>query len=204
MSNELTSLETLAYRINEQQARIEQAWSTTLERAKEAGELLIEAKRLAGHGNWLTWLESNCRVSASMAEKYVKIARGWDALSDENAERVPYLSIRDAVKLLAKPRKRAEQPPVVIEGNVVEVVPPLDGLSPRELVGHLEGALLSLEPAERLREVNIALTRLADFRTKQCQKPTTMRETIDGWNATPLPEMPKARWRATPPGKAKG
>lgn len=53
MNQQLVSLDALAIRINEQQARIEQAWGMTLELAKQAGELLIEAKRLAGHGNWL-------------------------------------------------------------------------------------------------------------------------------------------------------
>lgn len=120
MSNDLISLEALAHRINEQQDRIEQAWGITLERAKQAGEMLMEAKRLAGHGNWLPWLETHCRVSASMAEKYVKIAKGWDMLVGENPEHVPNLSIRDAVKLLAKPR-----PPKTDSPTTIDAIPDL-------------------------------------------------------------------------------
>lgn len=46
MNQHLVSLDALAIRINEQQEQIEQAWGMTLELAKQAGEMLIEAKRL--------------------------------------------------------------------------------------------------------------------------------------------------------------
>jgi hypothetical protein len=36
----------------------ERAKLTSLERAKEAGSRLSEAKQLLGHGNWLDWLKT--------------------------------------------------------------------------------------------------------------------------------------------------
>lgn len=185
MSQHLVSLDALAIRINEQQEQIEQAWGMTLELAKQAGEMLIEAKRLAGHGNWLPWLEANCRVSASMAEKYMKIAKGWDLLAAGNPEHVPNLSIRDAVKLLAKPRSsKAEAPPTIdAEFSEVAVEPthPSDPLS--ILVDQLEAEFLSTPFKEREAAVEQVIERLSAFRDRHCAKTTTlaqMREELSG------------------------
>lgn len=68
MTDLVLSLNTLAQQINDRQAQIEDAVGQALLRAREAGELLIEAKKQVGHGKWLPWLEANCTVSASMAE----------------------------------------------------------------------------------------------------------------------------------------
>lgn len=176
MNQHLVSLDALAIRINEQQAQIEQAWGMTLELAKQAGEMLIEAKRLAGHGNWLSWLETNCRVSASMVEKYMKIAKGWDMLAAGNPEHVPNLSIRDAVKLLAKPRTPKAETPPTIDAEFSEVVTepaaPPDPMS--ALVDQLEAEFLRIPFKEREVAVEKVIERLSAFRDRHCAKTTTL------------------------------
>lgn len=185
MSQQLVSLDALAIRINEQQEQIEQAWGMTLELAKQAGEMLIEAKRLAGHGNWLPWLETHCRVSASMAEKYMKIAKGWDTLAAGNPEYVPNLSIRDAVKLLAKPRTPKAETPPTIDAEFSEVVegsmPASDPLS--TLVDQLEAEFLSIPFKKREAAVEQVIERLFAFKDTYCAATTTLtklRETFPG------------------------
>lgn len=185
MNQHLVSLDALAIRINEQQEQIEQAWGMTLELAKQAGEMLIEAKRLAGHGNWLPWLEAKCRVSASMAEKYMKIAKGWDLLAAGNPEHVPNLSIRDAVKLLTKPRSPKAEVPPTIDAEFSEVAaestPPSDPLS--ALVDQLEAEFRLIPFKEREAAVEQVIERLCSFRDRHCAATTTLtklRETFPG------------------------
>lgn len=185
VNQHLVSLDALAIRINQQQEQIEQAWGMTLELAKQAGEMLIEAKRLAGHGNWLPWLETNCRVSASMAEKYMKIAKGWDTLAAGNPEHVPNLSIRDAVKLLAKPRSSKVETPPTIDAEFSEVVaePPPSKDPMSALVDQLEAEFLRIPFKEREPAVEQALERLFSFKDVYCAPTTTLtrlRETFPG------------------------
>jgi hypothetical protein len=81
-----------------QQARA--AAQSTLEHARRAGELLIEAKARLPHGSWLPWLAEHCgAVSPRMAQYYMKIASDWDRLASK-AKRVSHLPIRQAVRLL--------------------------------------------------------------------------------------------------------
>lgn len=183
MSKELVDLQGLAVRINEQQARIEQAWGMTLELAREAGELLREAKRAVGHGNWLPWLEANCRVSASMAGKYMKIAKGWPELVAENTEHVPNLSIRDAMKLLAKPREPKVGMPEVVDADFTEVVsagspepsaPLADPIT--LLMDQLEAEFLRSPFRGRDVLVEGAIDRLSNFQHRHCSFLTTLTE----------------------------
>ena len=46
-----------------------------LQHAMAAGDRLIEAKRLAGHGNWLLWLRGNYWMSVDTAHIYMRIAK---------------------------------------------------------------------------------------------------------------------------------
>lgn len=200
MNQQLISLDVLALRINEQQDKIELAWGITLERAKEAGELLIEAKRLVGHGKWLPWLETNCRVCASMAEKYVKIAKGWDVLAGGDTEHVPNLSIRDAVKLLAKPRPAKEPEPTTIDADFTEVVEVVETPAvpepsaidtPMELLAHLEAVFLRLPVSDRGKAVEEAIDRLYGFKDQHCSSTTTLTKLREEFPSIPARDLRK-------------
>lgn len=79
--------------------------ASALEYAKQAGELLSEAKAQLPHGEWLPWLEAQCpSISARVAQGYMRIAREWPKLLDaaaQNETAVSYLPIRDALTILA-------------------------------------------------------------------------------------------------------
>ena len=60
------SLNDLAVRINEKHRACEASLSARLERAMEAGELLLKAKAGIGHGGWLAWLDEHCEAGRRM------------------------------------------------------------------------------------------------------------------------------------------
>jgi Protein of unknown function (DUF3102) len=63
-------LPVLAATINEHLEAAEAATRRGLEHAIAVGALLIEAKELVAHGEWLPWLQANCRVSERSAQVY--------------------------------------------------------------------------------------------------------------------------------------
>ena len=78
------------------------AMSTALDHAKRAGDLLNSAKEQAKHGEWLPWLATNCPgLSARTAQGYMRIAREWPRVQEANTKRASYLSIREALAVLA-------------------------------------------------------------------------------------------------------
>ena len=71
------SLDDLAQRIKTEHQEIIGAKRNIVERAMKAGDLLIQAKANAGHGNWLNWLKANCvGISERTANVYMKLAEG--------------------------------------------------------------------------------------------------------------------------------
>lgn len=91
----------LAGRINEEHQLCEQSFREGLQHAIGAGELLIEARALCKHGEWLDWLTANCEVSERTAQAYMRVARNRDLLGAK-AQHVADLSFHDAVMLLAE------------------------------------------------------------------------------------------------------
>ena len=87
-------LRALAERINRAHERCLGHARMTVEAAVEAGTLLIEAKRLCGHGGFLEWVEANCGVTARQAQRYMKVARG--AL-DGKYDATSHLTITEAI-----------------------------------------------------------------------------------------------------------
>jgi Protein of unknown function (DUF3102) len=71
-------LPVLAATINEHLEAAETATRRGLEHAIAAGLLLIEAKELVAHGEWIPWLKANCRLSPRQAQVYMRLARNRD------------------------------------------------------------------------------------------------------------------------------
>jgi hypothetical protein len=105
MTAELT-LTTLAGKINAAHAACEGAFTESLQHARRAGELLTQAKGQVEHGAWLPWLEAHCDFAPRTAQLYMRIYRQWDELA--NAQRVAYLSVRDAGEVLSAPTSSRE------------------------------------------------------------------------------------------------
>src|SRR6266516_4307726 len=101
------SLAVLAVRIREENDAAEAAKGAAIvaarkgiEHALAAGSLLLEAKALVPHGQWLPWLAENCpTVSERMAQRYMLIARNRPELESQKRH-VSDLSLREAVRLL--------------------------------------------------------------------------------------------------------
>jgi phage N-6-adenine-methyltransferase len=98
MSSKLVASPTaLAARIQAAHEAAQSAMRSAVSYAFEAGKLLMEAKKLVGHGNWESWVRESCGFSERTAQGYMRLAR----LDPEKAQRVALLSLRDALKALA-------------------------------------------------------------------------------------------------------
>jgi len=98
------SLLELAAEIQDAHAAFVSKASASLEYARQAGALLIEAKALVAHGEWLPWLATNCTdITARTAQGYMTISREWSRLQEIQEKRngVSSLSLRKALSLLA-------------------------------------------------------------------------------------------------------
>ena len=96
------SLSGLAVQINDQHDRAVEHAKTSLEHARNTGELLQQAKKQVPHGQWLTWLSTNCKVSPRQSQRYLKVASNWTAITENDA--ASYLTIDKAIaRTTAKP-----------------------------------------------------------------------------------------------------
>lgn len=105
MANKLTTTELpdIGKRIRDLHIEAWAGYDRALERARDAGLLLIEAKPLVGHGKWESWVSSNCRFESPQATKYMRIASQWDEIQQKRTSGSP-LSINAAARLIAKPK----------------------------------------------------------------------------------------------------
>src|SRR5215831_1048294 len=69
------SLADLAARIRAEHEKVVLALKRGVERAIAAGDLLIEAKALLKHGQWLPWLRDDVGIPARTATRYMELAR---------------------------------------------------------------------------------------------------------------------------------
>jgi hypothetical protein len=127
-----STLDTLITEINTLYGQLERAEQvavsaarSALEFAKEMGGKLLEAKKVAGHGNWEKVREqilsprTGRAIPSSTATLYQRIFERWEEL-ETNA----VATIREASEALKKPRLKsanvAEMQPVVYEKSLVD------------------------------------------------------------------------------------
>jgi glycine cleavage system regulatory protein len=101
MSDLVPHLAELANKINAEHQQAETAMRAGLEHAKNAGELLMQAKAQCRHGEWLPWLGANVRFSERTVQAYMRIAKRWGEL-ESKAQGLADLTFEDGLKLLAK------------------------------------------------------------------------------------------------------
>ena len=70
---------------------------TSIEKAVEAGRLLIEAKDALPHGGWLPWLR-DVGITPRTAQRYVRLA----AIPPDKYDTVSHLGIKGALDAIAK------------------------------------------------------------------------------------------------------
>ena len=77
------TLPQLAEQANYHHEQCTAAASNALEHALRAGELLLKAKGLVDHGEWLPWLEKNFQGSQRTAQVYMGVARDYPKLGQK-------------------------------------------------------------------------------------------------------------------------
>ncbi len=103
LKNSTAVLADIAKKIDVEQEAIQSAFAMSLTHAIEAGELLLKAKKVVSHGEWLSWLKLNCIVSARLAQTYMRLAREREQIEAKCADSA-LLSNDSALKLLASPK----------------------------------------------------------------------------------------------------
>jgi hypothetical protein len=105
------SLDDLAQRIKTEHQEIMGAKRNIVERAMKAGDLLIQAKAKAGHGNWLNWLKTNCvGISERTANVYMKLADGRATIEEKlKSAATADLTINEALRSLVEEAPEAAE-----------------------------------------------------------------------------------------------
>lgn len=94
-------LEALPAEIGAELQAAEADCRSALGHAIAAGEKLIEAKQLVGHGVWQDWLRENFDAADRQARRYMQLAAERTRVSDLG-------SIRKAIALLNEPKPRRD------------------------------------------------------------------------------------------------
>jgi hypothetical protein len=157
------SVPDLARAINEKVAQMAISARTSLARAIEIGELLIEAKRRLAHGKFEKWRDDHCQLSPATARRCMEFAEKRPELEKQLAAKTLNLSdlnLTAARRLLAKPPEKEKKPEptpadhyVEIEGNLIEALKDLDydlakGCADRT-IGALNDTVEDIESAQR-------------------------------------------------------
>jgi hypothetical protein len=78
------------------------ACRTTLDHARRVGDLLREAKRFIGHGNFIRWVNEKVPFSPRTAQDYMCISARWAEVQGlANTRPAAYLGLREGLRLLA-------------------------------------------------------------------------------------------------------
>src|SRR5271165_5330168 len=94
------SLPDLAARIRAEHEAVSVALKESVRHAIAAGELLIEAKRKLGHGQWLPWLRDHCTISERTAQLYMRVAKNRAEIENQMRSGVADLSLNEVAALL--------------------------------------------------------------------------------------------------------
>lgn len=105
MTNNITNtrLETIASTINNTHQEVEAALQEGYKKAVLIGDLLLEAKKLIGFGNWLGWCSNNCAFSERTAQNYMRLAQHHPELA--KSATIADLSYKQALHLLTEPKE---------------------------------------------------------------------------------------------------
>jgi len=75
------------------------AMRQSLSHALAAGDMLMEAKSLVEHGEWLPWLAENCPIPKRTAQLYMRLAKHRELIEAKSAD-VAHLALQGAVELI--------------------------------------------------------------------------------------------------------
>jgi len=155
--SDIVPLLDLAAAINAEHAAALEHARSAVQRARRAGELLLEAKEQCAYGEWLSWLKDRCPdVSERQAQRYMLLARAC-LESPEKAAELEALTLRGALEslksdtvsdLAAAPRKSVAE--LVIDARLEVLTRELERITAEHdrdrpimrggLPGHMEAA----------------------------------------------------------------
>jgi hypothetical protein len=113
----VATLAELAVEINAEHGQVETALRDGVAHAKRAGVLLLEAKARVPHGNWLSWLEQNCKTTSRTAQRYMQLADRWDEIVSKGGDT---FGLHRALRLVSAP----DNDPDVPNASSVSYLPP--------------------------------------------------------------------------------
>ncbi|EGE59343.1 UNVERIFIED_ORG: hypothetical protein GGI63_005948 [Rhizobium esperanzae] len=105
---ESNRLPVLAAGINAEHDECLAAMRQSLAHALAAGDMLVEAKSLVLHGQWLPWLADNCAIPKRTAQLYMRLAKHREFIETKSAD-VTLLTIAAAVELIDRKPTLAER-----------------------------------------------------------------------------------------------
>ena len=106
MSNELTSLSTLAVEIDALNEQANIFANQAVIYAAKSGQKLLLAKAQCNHGQFKSWLDENCKIPYSTAQKYMRLATANPELVNSNSPSTAILpSITQMIELLSAPEE---------------------------------------------------------------------------------------------------
>lgn len=94
------SLPDLAARIKAEHQAVSLALKESVRHAIAAGELLIEAKGMVEHGQWLPWLRDHCTISERTAQLYMRVAKNRTEIEGQMRNDVADLSLSETAAML--------------------------------------------------------------------------------------------------------
>ena len=122
--------------INAAHEAVVESGQAGLRHALHAGELLNSVKDGTDHGDWETWLATNCpNISVRTARLYMQLSDKEEEIekaAEENGNTVADLSIRGARKLITKKRgpSQTTKPPLEKNTSKGGGEPPAPAVSP--------------------------------------------------------------------------
>lgn len=96
------ALEDFARQINIHTEAAEAGVHGSVNHALVAGQLLAKAKATVTHGTWADWLDHHCTVTPTSACGYMRVARSWSLLLDQQGAAIATLTLRDVLNLVAR------------------------------------------------------------------------------------------------------
>ena len=123
MSNELTTLSTLAVEIDALNEQANIYANQALVYAAKCGQKLLLAKAQCNHGQFKSWLDENCRTSYTNAKNYMQLASKMPELL--KGQTSDLLKLSQAISLLNAPEE--------VKTEVLERIENGDDVSTREI-----------------------------------------------------------------------
>jgi len=107
------NLTTIGIMVRAELAAVGRATTEMIAHALAVGDALNRAKKLAGHGRWRHWLETECGLSERSAQAYMRLANHREVL-EANPQHAADLSLRGALRLIGKGQTARKRRPVPV------------------------------------------------------------------------------------------